>query len=323
MENNINKNSFTFVDLFSGIGGFRIPLEQLGGICIASCEIEKNARKIYYSNFGEYPDKDIREKNTENNIPKNIDILCAGFPCQPFSIVGKRKGLKDSRSDLLTDLFRIIKNQQPKSFILENVPGLITHNNGNTINYLLEYLQKYCGYYIIDPMVLNSKNFGVPQNRKRVFIVGFKNKPIKFTSPKKQPLNIVIKDILESKPIDSHFYLSQKYIDFLKFHKEKQKLIGNGFGYTILSLNGIANTLTKSPSCLDRNLIRENDSIRQLTPRECARLQGFPDSFKINVPKTVAYKLLGNSVCVPVIKFLAIEILKCLNYGKNNKYKTS
>lgn len=319
---------FTFIDLFAGIGGTRIAFQNLGGKCVFSSEIDEYARKTYAANFNEIPDGDIT-KIDENTIPDH-DILVGGFPCQAFSIAGKRGGFNDTRGTLFFDVARIIKAKQPKAFFLENVKGLANHKGGKTLATILNVLRNDLGYIVPEPQIINAKNFGVPQNRERIFIIGFRgNLGIKeeaFSYPEPLKLKKTIRDILEEKPVSAKYYLSTKYLKCLDRHKRRNEAKGNGFGYEIKDLDGISNTLVTGGMGRERNLIIDprledftpvtniqgeinKEGIRKMTPREWARLQGFPDKFKIVVSDVHAYKQFGNSVAIPAIQATAKKLL--------------
>lgn len=333
-KNNI-KTSFTFIDLFAGIGGFRIAMQNLGGKCVFSSEIDKYACQTYCANFGDKPSGDIT-KIIAKDIPDH-DILTGGFPCQAFSIAGKRGGFRDTRGTLFFEVARIIKEKQPKAFFLENVKGLTNHQQGKTLQTILNVLTNDLEYIVPNPQIINAKDFGVPQNRERVFIIGFRKDyadiASKFKYPTPRKIEIKLKDILEENEVSSKYYISTKYVECLKRHKENNEAKGNGFGYEILNLNGISNALLVGGMGRERNLIIDNrltdftpktnikgevnkDGIRRLTPREWARLQGFPDTYKIVVSDVQAYKQFGNSVAIPAIQETAKEILKILKGKK-------
>lgn len=321
---------FTFIDLFAGIGGFRLVMQELGGKCVFSSEKDKFAQKTYYSNFGDTPFGDITKIDAKD-IPEH-DVLCAGFPCQTFSIAGKRKGFEETRGTLFFDVARIIKEKKPKAFFLENVKGLRNHDKGKTLKVILNVLRNDLHYFVPVPEIINAKYFGVPQNRERIFIVGFRkdldintfNYPIgnneipKFGSVK------------EKKIVSVKYYLSETYLDTLRKHKSRHALKGNGFGYTIISDDDCANAIVTGGMGRERNLVIDKrlkdftpvthivgnvnkEGIRKMTPREWARLQGFPDSFKIEVSDGQAYKQFGNSVAVPAIKATAKLIIEKLH----------
>jgi DNA-methyltransferase (dcm) len=326
------KNSFKFIDLFSGIGGFRIALENLGGKCVFSSEIDPNARKTYIENFRDIPDGDITKINPED-IPDH-DILTAGFPCQAFSIAGKRKGFEDTRGTLFFYVAKIIKEKKPKAFFLENVKGLVNHDKGKTLKVILNVLRNDLGYFVPEPKIINAKDFGLAQNRERIFIVGFKKKENYscFSYPKPLNKKFTFGDIKEDKTVSVKYYLSEKYLDALKRHKARNLAKGNGFGFQIIKDTEISNAIVVGGMGRERNLVIDKrlkdftpqthihgpvnrKGIRKMTPREWARLQGFPDSFKIIVADVHAYKQFGNSVAVPAIQATGSQIIKALKLG--------
>ncbi|OQC44121.1 MAG: Modification methylase HpaII [Bacteroidetes bacterium ADurb.Bin028] len=324
-----NNFKFTFIDLFAGIGGFRLAFQSLGGKCVFSSEIDKYCQKTYEDNFGEKPNGDITQID-EIDIPDH-DILTGGFPCQAFSIAGKRAGFEDTRGTLFFDVARIIKEKKPKAIFLENVKGLLNHKSGETLKTILNVLRNDLNYFVPNPKIINAKDFGVPQNRERIFIVGFRNDlNIKnFDYP--SPLNIKtsIKDIMEKNTVSSKYYISTQYLTSMKNHKKRHEDKGNGFGYEIIDINDVSNAIVVGGMGRERNLIIDKrlqdftpvtkikgevnrDGIRRMTPREWARLQGYPDNFKITVADAQAYKQFGNSVAVPAIQETAKEIIKLL-----------
>ena len=330
----IKNPTFSFIDLFAGIGGFRIAMQNLGGNCVFSSEIDKYSQTTYEANFGEVPFGDITKIN-ERSIP-NHDVLCAGFPCQSFSIAGKRKGFKDeTRGTLFFDVARIIEAKKPKAFFLENVKGLISHNKGKTLTTILKILKEDLGYYVPSPKVINAKDFGVPQNRERIFIVGFRNDIDiqSFDYPKAKKQKTSFATIREEKEVSVKYYLSTQYQKTLINHKARHKNKGNGFGYEIIPNNKCANAIVVGGMGRERNIVIDKrltnfipvtkikgvvnrDGWRRMTPREWARLQGFPDKFKITVSDTQAYKQFGNSVAIPAIEGTASMIIQIL---KNKK----
>lgn len=312
------------IDLFAGIGGIRLAFEVLGRTKnVFSSEIDKEACKTYELNFNEDPYGDITK--LDNSAIKKIedfDILLAGFPCQPFSIAGKGKGFDDDRGKLFYYITRILALKKPKAIFLENVKGLINHDKGNSLYSIIKLLTNRLNYQLLC-IILNSKDYGVPQNRKRIYIIGFQNKK-NFSLPNLIQKNSKIADILEQQPVEMKYYLSEKYLNSLKMHKARHLNKGNGFGYKIIEMNGIANTLVTGGMGKERNLIIDkrgkinsldvnSDYIRRLTPREWARLQGYPDNFKLHSINTHAYKQLGNSVTLPVINLLANSIIETLD----------
>ncbi|MDV3786763.1 DNA (cytosine-5-)-methyltransferase [Elizabethkingia anophelis] len=322
---------FKFIDLFAGIGGFRLALQNLGGKCIFTSEWDKEAKKTYSANYGEVPFGDITLEETKQYIPDGFDILCAGFPCQAFSIAGKRGGFEDTRGTLFFDVAEIIKRKQPKAVFLENVKGLRNHNGGRTLATILNVLRNDLGYFVPEPQIVNAKDFGVPQNRERIFIVGFhKDTGItEFEYPKKSKKKVSFLQVKEKETVPTKYYLSTQYLETLYNHKARHESKGNGFGFEIISDDGIANAIVVGGMGRERNLVYDDritdftptthikgevnrEGIRKMTPREWARLQGFPDNFIIPVADASAYKQFGNSVAVPAIQATAKEIIKYL-----------
>ena len=308
-----------FIDLFSGIGGFRLAFESVGAECVFSADIDKHACSTYQANFGDYPLRDV-SKLDPNNIP-DFDILCAGFPCQPFSIAGERKGFCDTRGTLFFDIERIIQAKQPKAFLLENVKGLVNHDKGKTLKVILDTLEKKLDYKVFY-QVLNSKDYGVPQNRERIYIVGFKDKTIDFKFPEKQAKKVDLNDILEDNPIGSEISDTAKFniIENLKQHKKYEEIKDNPLllAYEIrksratFRYDGLSPTLTAKMGTGGNNVPVLVNQMRKLTTRECLRIQGFPDSFKIEPNKAQSYKQIGNSVSVPVLVGVANGIIKVI-----------
>lgn len=323
---------FEFVDLFAGIGGFRIAMQSLGGKCVFTSEWDEQAKKTYSANFGEVPFGDITKEDTKKFIPDNFDVLCAGFPCQAFSIAGKRGGFEDTRGTLFFDVAEIIQRKQPKAIYLENVKGLYNHDKGRTLKTILSVLRNDLGYYVPEPKILNAKDFGVPQNRERIFIVGFRKdlEIDSFDYPKPFNTNITFEEIKEKDVVSVKYYLSETYLNTLINHKKRHESKGNGFGYEIIPDDGTANAVVCGGMGRERNLVFDDrlqdftpvtnikgrvnrKGIRKMTPREWARLQGFPDNFIIPVADASAYKQFGNSVAVPAIQATANEIIKKLS----------
>lgn len=323
------KPKFKFIDLFAGIGGFRIAMQELGGKCVFSSEWNEYSKKTYELNYGEVPFGDITKPETKNFIPKGFDVLCAGFPCQAFSIAGKRGGFEDTRGTLFFDVAEIIKKHQPKAIFLENVKGLTNHDKGRTLATILKVLREDLKYYVPEPQIMNAKNFGVPQNRERIFIVGFHpdTNINEFEYPIPTDTTKRIKDIKEEKEVSVKYYLSTQYLQTLRDHKKRHENKGNGFGYEIIPDDGIANAVVCGGMGKERNLVYDHrltnftpvtrikgevnrEGIRKMTPREWSLLQGFPRGFKIEVSDAQAYNQFGNSVAVPAIKATAKQILK-------------
>lgn len=323
------KPKFKFIDLFAGIGGFRIAMQKLGGKCIFTSEWDEQAKKTYEINFGEVPFGDITKDETKRFIPDGFDVLCAGFPCQAFSIAGKRGGFEDTRGTLFFDVAEIIKKKKPKAIFLENVKGLVNHDKGKTLTTILNVLRNDLGYFVPEPQIMNAKDFGVPQNRERIYIVGFRNDLGIESFEYPEPLNksVSFEDIKEEKTVSVKYYLSETYLNTLINHKKRHERKGNGFGYEIIPDTGIANAVVCGGMGRERNLVYDHrlddftpvtrikgevnrEGIRKMTPREWARLQGFPDNFIIPVADASAYKQFGNSVAVPAIQATGNEIIK-------------
>ncbi|GAB1359562.1 hypothetical protein MASR1M31_13470 [Porphyromonadaceae bacterium] len=337
-----DKPKFTFIDLFAGIGGFRLAMQNIGGKCIFSSEWDTQAQKTYLLNFGEVPFGDITKESIKSFIPDDFDLLCAGFPCQAFSLAGKRLGFEETRGTLFFDVAEILRRKRPKAFFLENVKGLLIHDKGKTIRTILKVLREDLDYYVPDPQIVNAKNFGVPQHRERVYIVGFRKDQnvteFKYPSPSDETKTFA--DIKEEKIVSAKYYLSTQYFKTLVAHKNRHAAKGNGFGYEIIPDNSIANAIVVGGMGRERNLVVDNrlvdftpvtkikgeinrDGLRRMTPREWARLQGFPDEFVIGVADASAYKQFGNSVAVPAIQATAQEIINRINLTKIKLYGTN
>ncbi len=331
----LENTKFKFIDLFAGIGGFRLAMQNLGGKCVFTSEWDKEAKRTYKANFGERPFGDITKEETKAFIPDGFDLLCAGFPCQAFSIAGKRGGFEDTRGTLFFDVAEIIKRKKPKAFFLENVKGLRNHNGGKTLATILNVLRNDLGYFVPEPQIINAKDFGVPQNRERIYIVGFRiDLGIEsFEYPKPINKKVAFSDIKENEVPPTKYFLSTQYVQTLINHKARHEGKGNGFGYAIIPDDGVSNAIVVGGMGRERNLVLDfritdftptthikgtvnRDGIRKMTPREWARLQGFPDEFLIPVADASAYKQFGNSVAVPAIQATANEILKLIGIKK-------
>ena len=318
------KNKIKFIDLFAGIGGFHLALNKVNGECLFASEWDKECQKIYEKNFHLKPFGDITKIN-EKEIPKH-DVLCAGFPCQAFSISGKRQGFKDTRGTLFFDVARIIKHHQPKLILLENVKNFLTHDNGNTISVVKKTLEEL--NYNVFYKVLNSSNFGIPQKRERIYIVGF-NKKLKineFKFPSNQNIFVSLKDYLLPDSSTKELVLDRDDIQLKKDKKIQKDIFGNypqkpirlgqvnkgGQGERIYSTNGHAVSLTAYGGGIGSKtgLYLVNKKLRKLSPRECARITGFPDSFSLSENKNHSYRQFGNSVVVNVLDFILKEIMK-------------
>lgn len=323
---NFDAEQFTFIDLFAGIGGMRLAFEQVGGTCVYSNEWNKYSKQTYLANFGEQPDGDITK--VDDCIIPNHDVLVAGFPCQPFSIAGVSKkqslgratGFEDkTQGTLFFDVCRILKAKRPRAFMLENVKNLCSHDHGNTFRVILEALDELD--YKVFYQVIDGQAF-VPQHRERIIIVGFDKErygddiDFKFAITPVEPKPIFC-DILE-KSVDERYTLSDKLWNYLQNYAAKHKAAGNGFGFGLAPFDGVSRTLSaryyKDGS--EILVVQEGKNPRRLTPRECARLQGFPEAFKIPVSDTRAYQQFGNSVVVPLMANVAkliVTKLKELN----------
>ena len=300
-----------FIDLFAGIGGIRLGFQEYFGECVFSSEWDKYAQMTYEANFNHKPAGDITQID-EKDIP-NFDILLAGFPCQPFSIAGYRQGFEDEkgRGNVFFDIVRILQHHKPRVFLLENVKGLKIHNKAQTYK-VVENTLNELGYNLYTK-ILNAKDYGVPQNRERIYIVGFHEK-VDFLFPK--PLNIKPKvgNILEVDVLEK-YTISDKLWAGHQRRKEEHKQKGNGFGYSLFNADSHYTSTISARYYKDGSEIlieQASKNPRKLTPREAARLQGFPDNFIIPVSDNQAYKQFGNSVSVPLIKAIAMEIKKSL-----------
>jgi DNA (cytosine-5)-methyltransferase 1 len=329
---------FKFIDLFAGVGGFRLAMQNLGGKCVFTSEWDKDAQKTYRANFGEVPFGDITKEETKKFIPDDFDVLCAGFPCQAFSIAGKRGGFEDTRGTLFFDVAEIIKRKKPKAIFLENVKGLRNHNGGKTLATILNVLRNDLDYFVPEPQIINAKDFGVPQQRERIYIVGFRKDQgiTEFEYPKPLKKKVKFADVKEKKVPATKYFLSTQYVQTLINHKERHESKGNGFGYAIISDDGIANSIVVGGMGRERNLVYDHritdftptthikgtvnrEGIRKMTPREWARLQGFPDKYVIPVADASAYKQFGNSVAVPAIQATANKLLELIDIKNGNR----
>ena len=329
---------FKFIDLFAGVGGFRLAMQNLGGKCVFTSEWDKDAQKTYRANFGEVPFGDITKEETKKFIPDGFDVLCAGFPCQAFSIAGKRGGFEDTRGTLFFDVAEIIKRKKPKAIFLENVKGLRNHNGGKTLATILNVLRNDLDYFVPEPQIINAKDFGVPQQRERIYIVGFRKDQgiTEFEYPKPLKKKMKFADVKEKKVPATKYFLSTQYVQTLINHKERHESKGNGFGYAIIPDDGIANSIVVGGMGRERNLVYDHritdftptthikgtvnrEGIRKMTPREWARLQGFPDKYVIPVADASAYKQFGNSVAVPAIQATANNILELIGITNANR----
>lgn len=299
---------FTFIDLFAGIGGLRIAFEHHGGECLFSSEWDKFAQQTYRANFGEIPHGDIT-KVPIKEIPEH-DVLLAGFPCQPFSHAGLKKGFNDIRGTLFFDVVKILKAKKPSLVLLENVKGLKNHDDGRTFRVLKESLDEI-GYDTFAE-VLNASEFGLPQNRERIFIVCVNRQKVKacnFEFPKPPKTKTRVGDILQQR-VDKKYVISDKLWNGHKRRLKNHQAKGNGFGYSLFTANSTKTSTISARYYKDGSevLINTSGNPRKITPREAARLQGFPETFLIPVSDTQAYKQFGNSVAINVAMALAKQM---------------
>ena len=302
---------FKFIDLFAGIGGIRRPFDELGGECVFSSEIDKFARQTYKANFNDEPHGDITQ--IEPSVIPRFDLLLAGFPCQPFSQAGLQKGFNDTRGTLFFYISKIVEHHKPKVVFLENVKRLKTHDKGNTFAVIKKTL-KDLGYNVFSA-VLAAKDFGVPQNRERIYIIALRNVEC-FDFPKPMNIKTKVGDILEQE-VNDKYTISDRLWEGHQRRKVGHRKKGNGFGYGLFTVN------SKYTNTISARYYKDGSEIliaqgakknpRKLTPREAARLQGFPNSYKIVVSDVQAYKQFGNSVAIPVIRALAKKIAPILD----------
>jgi DNA (cytosine-5)-methyltransferase 1 len=328
------KPDFSFIDLFAGIGGFRIPMQELGGNCVFSSEFNHHAQRAYELNFGEVPFGDITELNTDI-VPKH-DVLCAGFPCQPFSISGKMKGFEDTRGTLIYHVFKIIEKHQPKVVLLENVKHLVYHDGKRTLETIIQHLEELG--YIVSKKVLNASDFGVPQNRERIIIIGHKETKFDFSKIKKKK-KPALKHFLDKK--NDFEFLDEPYtiLDYPKV--QDSGLVFAGYRNKTIRKAGVRpgtehlSRVHKQPNRIystegvhpalpsqessGRFWIWHEGKVRKLTIQECYRIMGFPNEFKLLDNKAELYKQIGNSVAIPMIKAVAAEIkTQLLKINKQN-----
>lgn len=323
---------FKFIDLFAGIGGFRIALQDVGGKCVFSSEWDTQAQKTYFANYGEIPFGDITQRSTKNYIPDNFDVLCAGFPCQPFSISGKQKGFDDTRGTLFFDICEIISQRQPKVVFLENVKHLVHHDGGNTLKTIISKLEELD--YKVSWKVLNGADFGIPQNRERIIIIGCKDKVFDFEQLPKQPKRPLAEfldsegefEFLDPKEytlIDNPKRQPGSGLIFAGYRNKSIRKAGVRPGTEhlsrvhkqpnrIYSIQGIHPTLPSQESSGRFFILLDDKRVRKLTINECWRIMGFPDNFVKVSTIGQQYRQLGNSVCVKMIEELAKEIKRQL-----------
>ncbi|MBS7026368.1 MAG: DNA (cytosine-5-)-methyltransferase [Alistipes sp.] len=319
------RSRFTFIDLFAGMGGFRLAMQKHGGRCVFSSEWNAYAQKTYFANFGEVPFGDITDERIKAYIPDNFDVLCAGFPCQPFSIAGISKKnslgrahgfLDKTQGTLFFDVAEIIRRKRPKAFYLENVKNLQSHDKGRTFHVISNTLQELG--YNIHYQIMDGKYY-VPQHRERIMIIGFRNDLYQgketFTFPAKEDPHLKIRNILDPN-IDAKYTLTDKLWLYLQNYAKKHQANGNGFGYGLTNLDGISRTLSARYYKDGSEILipqGEGKNPRRLSPRECARLMGYSDQYIINaVSEVQAYHQCGNSVIVPLITAVAGNLVKSM-----------
>lgn len=331
---------FSFIDLFAGIGGFRLAMRNCGGECVFSSEFDPYAQKTYEANFGEVPAGDITKQETHDMIPEKFDVVCAGFPCQAFSLAGKRQGFKDnfkglSRGTLFQEVVKICEKHRPKAVFCENVKGLYIHDHGNTFQVIKGAFEEI-GYKFFWK-ILNSKDFGVPQCRERIYMVAFRSDcaPENFEFPEPTGEKVCLAQIRQGSqpddpPVTGRYYLSDVYVETLKRHRQRHEAAGHGFGYVIREWDGVSGAIVCGGMGRETNLLREiggktpewvvpethikgrinKEGIRKMTPLEWSRLQGFPKGYRLELSDVHLYKQFGNSVTVPVIQAIGEKILK-------------
>ena len=314
---------FTFIDLFAGIGGFRIPLQELGGKCVFSSEYNHHAQRSYELNFGEVPFGDITKLDIKI-VPKH-NVLCAGFPCQPFSIWGKMKGFEDTRGTLIYHVFEIIEKRKPEVILLQNVKHLVYHDKKRTLATIVQHLEKLG--YVVSEKVLNASDFGIPQNRERIIIIGHKNKKFDFSKIKKHPKS-ALKDFLDKK--NDFEWLDEPYTILDEQKRQDSGLIFAGYRNKTIRKPGVRpgtehlSRVHKQPNRIystegvhpalpsqessGRFWIWHEEKVRKLTIEECYRIMGFPNNFKMIYNRSELYKQIGNSVAIPMIKPVAEQI---------------
>ena len=313
---------FTFIDLFAGIGGFRIALQSLGGKCVFSSEWDANAQKTYFYNFGEIPYGDITKESIKNCIPDGFDVLCAGFPCQAFSIAGYRKGFEDTRGTLFFDVAEIIKRKRPKAVFLENVKNLYTHDNGKTFAVIKATLEELG--YVVYHKVMNSMEYAnVPQNRERIFIVCFDPKQVKnhhqFSFPERTELTHTIHDCIDPEINDKALFYGAKFIHYEELKRDMvsmDTIYQWRRQYVRENKSNVCPTLTANMGTGGHNvpLILTKYGIRKLSPKECINFQGYPKEYQFptSIANSAKYKQAGNSVVVPLITKVCQNIISII-----------
>lgn len=314
--------SFKFIDLFAGVGGFRIAMQNVGGKCIYTSEWDKDAKKTYRENFGKVPFGDITRASNKNFIPEKFDVLCAGFPCQAFSIAGYRKGFSDTRGTLFFDIEQIIEQHRPKVVFLENVKNLVSHDKGKTFKIIIDVLEEKLGYKVYHQILNSMTHANIPQNRERIFIVAFDpeqvNNYYKFKFPKEIKLTKSIHDIIEKgKQEDKYYYQKthQYYPELEKTMTSKDTVYQWRRVYVRENKSNVCPTLTANMGTGGHNvpLIKDDYGIRKLTPKECFLFQGYPENFVLpKIANSKLYMQAGNSVTTTLVERISNEIIKVL-----------
>lgn len=317
-----NNYTFKFIDLFAGIGGFRLAMQNVGGKCVFTSEWETSAQKTYRENFGEIPFGDITKERTKNYIPQEFDVLCAGFPCQAFSIAGNRKGFADTRGTLFFDIEQIIVKHKPKVVFLENVKNLVSHDNGNTFKTIISVLEDKLGYKVFTKILNSMTHANIPQNRERIFIVAFDPNQVEnyanFKFPSEIKLTKTIHDILEKgKQADNLYYKKdhQYYPELEKAMVSKDTVYQWRRVYARENKSNVCPTLTANMGTGGHNvpLIKDDFGIRKLTPKECFLFQGYPENYILpNLANSKLYMQAGNSVTTTLIERISNEIINVL-----------
>lgn len=314
--------TFKFIDLFAGIGGFRLAMQDCGGKCVYSSEWDDNAKQTYFHNFGEVPFGDITKESNKQMIPNDFDVLCAGFPCQAFSIAGYRKGFEDTRGTLFFDVAEIIRRKRPKAVYLENVKNLYTHDNGNTFAVIKQTLEDLG--YVVYHQVMNAMEYAnVPQNRERIFIVCFDPAQVpnhaEFSFPKKENLTKTIADCIDYSITDKDYFYDEKFPHYellVNDLKSKDTIYQWRRQYVRENKSNVCPTLTANMGTGGHNvpLILTDNGIRKLTPKECINFQGYPEeyTFPQTIAKSAMYKQAGNSVVVPLITKVCKQIVSVI-----------
>jgi DNA (cytosine-5)-methyltransferase 1 len=316
------KAKFSFIDLFAGIGGFRLALQNLGGKCVFTSEWDKSAKQTYQTNFGEMPFGDITLAETKQFIPETFDVLCAGFPCQAFSIAGNRKGFSETRGTLFFDIEQIIEKHRPKVVFLENVKNLVSHDKGKTFQVILEILEDKLGYKVHHSILNSMTHANIPQNRERIFIVAFNPESVPnhadFSFPKEIPLTQTIHDLLNPTEQESIFYYPEThkyYPKLVEAMQSRETVYQWRRVYVRENKSNVCPTLTANMGTGGHNvpLIKDEFGFRKLTPTECFAFQGYPANYKLpNLAKGRLYTQAGNSVTMPLIERIGGEISKIL-----------